>query len=143
MNNAAGGHKRRSRPVHLVALCLLEGGTSLFLLLWFVLLPERLFTISQTAFPIRSLAFVLVLSTLAALGLVAAGGLWVCRAWAFRLGLTLAICVMAFALLWLVVAFSFDFFALGLLLVLMLKSVLLFFFLQPAVARAMVSHTRY
>ena len=121
----------------------LEGATSLFVLLWFVLLPGRLFIVSQTVPLLRSLAFVVVLSTLAVLGLVAAGGLWACRAWAFRLGLTLTICSMAFALFWLTVLFSFDLFALGSLLVLAFNSTLLFFWLQPVVARAMVSKEQH
>jgi hypothetical protein len=142
MNDAADGQKRRKRPIQLVTLCLLEGVTSLFLLLWFVLLPEWLFLVTRTRARSSPLAFLIVVSAFAVLGLVTAGGLWACRAWAFRLGLTLTICVMALALFWLIVTFSFDLSALGLLLVLLLKSILLLFFLQPMVARALVSHQR-
>jgi uncharacterized membrane protein (DUF2068 family) len=142
MRKEAGGQKRRSRPVHLVALCFLEGVTSLCVLLWFVLLPERLFKADQTAAMVRPIARVIFVSTLAVLGLVTACGLWKCRAWAFRLGLMLTVCSMALALFWLAISFPFDFFTLGSLLVLALNSVPLFFFLQPAVARAMVSKER-
>ncbi len=129
--------------IYLVALSFLEGVTSLFVLLWFVLLPRLLFKADQVAALVRPIAPVIFVSILSVLGLITVGGLWDCRAWAFRLGLTLAVCSIALAISWLAISFSFAFFELGLLLVLALNSILLFFFLQPTVARAMVSKEQH
>ncbi len=142
MREEEDGQKRPQRPAHLVALSVLEGATSLFVLLWFVLLPRLLFKADQVAALVRPIALMIFVSMLSALGLITAGGLWDCRAWAFRLGLTLAICSIALVISWLAISFSFDFFELGSLLVLALNSILLFFFLQPTVARAMVPKER-
>lgn len=130
--------KHRNRPVHLVALSLLIGATSLFAWLWFVLLPASLFTADHLAALFRPLVIVIFISSLALLGLVAAGGLWCCRAWAFRGGVTLVVCMLALDILWIALSFSFDVFELGPLLLLALHGVSLFLFLEPAVAGAMV-----
>lgn len=63
---------------------------------------------------------VIALSSLALLGGLAAGGLWCCRAWAFRLGLTLTVCPLALDLLWLALSFPWDLFELGPVLLLVL-----------------------
>jgi hypothetical protein len=65
--------------------------------------------------------------------------LWLRRAWTFRFGVTLAVCTLAFDLLWIALSFSFDLFELGPLLLLALNGIMLFLFLEPAVARAMGS----
>jgi len=137
MSKAAGGQKRRRRPVHLVALCLLEGVTSLFVLLWFVLLPGMLFHADHLATLFRPVVIAICISILSLLGWVTSGGLWFRRAWAFRFGVTLAVCTLAFDLLWIALSFAFDVFELGPLLLLALNGGLLFLFLEPAVARAM------
>lgn len=82
---------------------------------------------------------VIFISGLAFLGLVTAGGLWFCRAWAFRLGMTLVVCVLALNLLWLVLSFSWNLFELGPFLLLVFNGIILALFLEPTVARAMVA----
>jgi hypothetical protein len=130
------------RPVPLVILSLLSGATSLFVFLWFVLFPELLFRADHLAAMVRPLVIVIFISSLALLGLVTALGLWLRRVWAFRWGIVLTASTLALDLLWIVLSFSFDLFEVGLLLLLALNGIILFFFIDPAVARAMVSEQK-
>lgn len=127
------------RPVSLIILCLLMGVTSLLAFLWLVLLPDLLFRTDHLAALFKPLVIVIFISGLVLLGLVTASGLWFCRTWAFRLGITLLVCVLAFDLLWLVLSFSWDLFELGPFLLLALNGIMLFFLIDPTVARAVVS----
>lgn len=134
---------RRHRPVHLILLSFLMGAASLFAWLWFVLFPPCLFPADHLAALCRPPAIVIALSGLALLGLLSAGGIWFCQAWAFRLGLMLMVCALALDLLWLALSFSWDLFELGPWLLLVLTGVILSLFLEPAVARAMVVKQRH
>lgn len=134
---------RRHRPVHLMLLSLFMGAASLFAWLWLVLLPPHLFPADHLAALYRLPAVVIALSGLALLGLLSAGGIWFCQAWAFRLGLLLMVCALALDLLWLALSFSWDLFELGPVLLLLLTGVSLLLFLEPAVARAMVVQQRH
>ncbi|HEX4715685.1 MAG TPA: hypothetical protein VH164_12245 [Ktedonobacteraceae bacterium] len=73
------------------------------------------------------------------LGLITAGGLWFCQVWAFRVCMMLAICTLALDLLWIALSFSFGLFELGPLLLLALYGIILFFLIDPTVARAIAS----
>lgn len=88
---------------------------------------------------VKPLVIVIFVSSLALLGLVTACGLWFCRIWAFRCGMTLVVCALALDLLWIALTFSLDLFELGPFLLLVLNVIILFFLIDPAVARAIVS----
>ena len=126
------------RPVRLVILSILIGATCFFAFLWFVLFPVLLFRADHLAAMVKPFVIVIFVSSLGLLGLVTAGGLWFCRAWAFRCGMTLVVCALALDLLWIALSFSFDLFEVGPLLLLALNGIILFFLIDPAVARAMV-----
>ncbi len=133
-------HPRRSTS--LKRLILLEGVNSIFLLLWGVLLPIFPFHASQMLVGGTLLARFLVASVLAIVGFVVAGGLWMRLPSAFRMGFMLAAFTLAFAIFWTIVSFSIASFDLGGFLVLILNSTILFFFLHPPIARAMLSREK-
>jgi hypothetical protein len=134
--------RRPRRPTHLGGLIVLEGINSLFLLLWGVFLSVFPLHASQQIVEGKLLARFLVASVCSIVGLVVAGGLWMRLPSAFRLGLTLAVFTLALAIFWTVLSLANASFDVGSSLVLILNVMMIFFFLQPAVARAMVSREK-
>jgi hypothetical protein len=134
--------KRLRRPDSLKGLIFLQGVNSIFLLLWGVLLPIFPFHVSQMLVAGTLQARFLVASVLSIFGFVVAGGLWMRLPSAFRIGFMLAAFTLALAIFWTIVSFSIASIDLGIFLVLILNSTIIFFFLHPPVARAMLSREK-
>ena len=134
--------KHPRRPIHLKVLILLEGVNSAFLLLWGALLPvfpwHEILLLASGKLLVRFL----VATGLSIAGFVVACGLWMQLSSAFRMGFTLAVFTLAFAIFWMILSLSSASFDLGSSFVLILNVMIIFLFLQPPVARAMVSREK-
>jgi hypothetical protein len=107
-----------------------------------VLLPVFFFHTSQVFVEGKLLARLLVASVLSIIGFVVAGGLWMRFPSAFRMGVILAVVTLALASFWIIVSLSSASLDLASFLILILNVLMIFFFLQPAVARAMDSREK-